>query len=139
MRSCVRTTTLVLYVPVANANVVNTLASVEIDISSQFELLLFVSYIAREWRCDHEILLLLWKIHTTIVFHATWRLRSDIYFGVTQAVAPTIANLHSSFRSHFLPRHSSDWNIDGEAINRVLTRLVFELNAEQMTPNLLSH
>ncbi|POM74217.1 Hypothetical protein PHPALM_8864 [Phytophthora palmivora] len=122
----------------------HTLESVEIGISSQFKkLLLFPSPrdIVREWRCDHEILLLLWKIRLGIVFHATWRLRIDICFGVTQAVAPTIANLQVSFRSHchFLFRHSSDWNIDDGALNRVLTRLGFESNAEQMTSTLLSH
>ncbi|KAK1941991.1 hypothetical protein P3T76_006313 [Phytophthora citrophthora] len=94
--------------------------------------------IARGWREDHEILLILWKIHTAIVFHATWRLRNDIYFGETQAVAPSIPNMQASFRSHyhFLFRHSSDWNIDGEALNRVLTRLGYEPEHTEFLPNL---
>ncbi|OWZ04649.1 hypothetical protein PHMEG_00023414 [Phytophthora megakarya] len=74
----------------------------------------------------------------TTLFHATWRLRNEIYFGETQAVAPSIPNVQASFRSHyhFLFRHSSDWNIDCEALNRVLTRLGFEPERTELLPNL---
>ncbi|KAK1935429.1 hypothetical protein P3T76_010654 [Phytophthora citrophthora] len=100
----------------------------------EWKLLLFPSNrdIARRWRDDQDYLLLLWRMHTAIVFHATWRLRNDIYFGETQAMSPNIANVQASFRSHyhFLFRHSSDWNIDGEALNRVLRRLGEDLELE---------
>ncbi|OWZ18757.1 hypothetical protein PHMEG_0007098 [Phytophthora megakarya] len=88
--------------------------------------------VARRWGDDQDYLLLLWRIHTVIVFDATWRLRNGTYFGETQTMSPNIANVQASFRSHyhFLFRHSPDWNIDGEPLNR------YDTNAAS-TPNWL--
>ncbi|KAK1936990.1 hypothetical protein P3T76_009768 [Phytophthora citrophthora] len=106
----------------------------------EWKLLLFPSNrdVARGWRDDQDYLLLLRRIHTAIVFHATWRLRNDIYFGKTQAMSSSIASVQASFRSHyhFLFRHSSDWNIDDEALNRVLRRLGVESEQTELLPNL---
>ena len=72
--------------------------------------------------------LLLWRIFTAIVFHASWRLRNDIHFRAAQADSPNIPSLLFSFRRHckFVFKHADEFQIDGNEIAMVLRRLNFE-------------
>ncbi|KAK1937098.1 hypothetical protein P3T76_009876 [Phytophthora citrophthora] len=55
------------------------------SVAFDWRLLLFSkpSDLKLEWRQRHKTLLVLWRVHTAIVFHATWRLRTDIHFRET--------------------------------------------------------
>ncbi|OWY95523.1 Pol Polyprotein [Phytophthora megakarya] len=79
------------------------------------------------WSPQHKVLLLLWRIHTAIVFHATWRLRNDILFKETTADQPSVENVTASFRRHcqFIFHHPRELHTDDKAIASVVERLGF--------------
>ncbi|EGZ07894.1 hypothetical protein PHYSODRAFT_527385 [Phytophthora sojae] len=80
-----------------------------------------------DWRHQRDTLLILWHIHTTIVFHALWRLRNDIHFNGVRVVSPSIPRLGFSFRQHYqhLYRRSAEFHLVSDDIKTVLRRLGF--------------
>ncbi|EGZ11885.1 hypothetical protein PHYSODRAFT_517263 [Phytophthora sojae] len=84
--------------------------------------------IKADWKQQHKTILLLCRVHTAIVFHATWRLRNNIHFEEAATQQPSTQGLMSSFRRHcqYMFQHSEELKLDGDAINSVLQRLGFD-------------
>ncbi|KAK1941080.1 hypothetical protein P3T76_007786 [Phytophthora citrophthora] len=100
--------------------------SVELD----WRLLLFKkpSDLKLEWRLRHKTLLVLWRVHTAIVFHATWRLRNDIHFSETRVERPSTQVVLGSFRRHcqFIYSHAETIGVDEAVVVEILRQLGFE-------------
>jgi len=90
----------------------------------EWRLLLFpkLSDLNPDWRQHQNLLVLLWRMHTAVVFHLTWRLRNGILFGEAQTQKASVQNVNAYFRRHckFLYRHSRELKINGEAVASVL-------------------
>ncbi|ETP29509.1 hypothetical protein F442_21355 [Phytophthora nicotianae P10297] len=65
-------------------------------------------YTARPWN-EHKVLLLVWRVHTAIIFHATWRIRNDILFREAGIKVPSIPGMMCSLKKHcrFIYQHAT--------------------------------
>lgn len=92
--------------------------------------------IDRHWKPHAKVLLLLWRMHTAVVFHATWRLRNAIYFQETQAVHPDIQVIQRSYQRHYqlVYQRSEELGLDAVALRTMLTRLGFATPLESCLP-----
>lgn len=90
-----------------------------------------------QWRTHYKVISLLWEVHTAIVFHAIWRVRSDLHFRETQAEVPSVSSLLSSFKMHcrYIYRHAAELHLSPAAVELILRKL--NLGDSILTPDTL--
>ncbi|KAK1945487.1 hypothetical protein P3T76_002535 [Phytophthora citrophthora] len=99
-------------------------------VALDWRLLLFTkpSDLKLEWRQRHKTLLVLWRVHTAIVFHATWRLRNDIHFRETRAKRPstqaTLSILLLSCSGDYVDRQLSSSQVENSMMKRILSQIM---------------
>ncbi|KAK1941996.1 hypothetical protein P3T76_006318 [Phytophthora citrophthora] len=109
-----------------------------LSVALDWRLLLFTkpNDLRLEWRQRHKTLLVLWRVHTAIVFHATWRLRNDIHFRETRVERPSTQAMLGFFRRHcqFIYSHAGEIGVNEAVVVEILRQLDLEPPTAEILP-----